>query len=314
MLTNLFVSHAGEMQKSLRSIAGLEEGKPADEMDDAERKCLLQHAEALQADLGAAVLGAVMLGEAEAKQHDDQVRARLTLHHEEMQEVLSQRLERTVDKAFTAVPGSRTAMVKNYLSLKSYVAAVGWDKLDDVLNDDSDAQDGSFASIADLLMSISARDATLSADAVGLGLGQAKLAPLFAGEPQDLPDVTAADAALVNEYAAVVGDVRTRWRQGLGKYVLKKLEASMQDRGVLMTKHSRNSGKMVVLNGAAFGLTGQMSSFKKLRVPVGRFSDQVQQLANQGASGGLAAHADIDTVKPQIYVPPPQWPGDVATP
>jgi len=314
MLTNLFVANAGDAKQLLREVAGLEADKPADQMDDTERTCLLQHAAALQADLGSVVLGAVMLGEAEAKQHDDQVRARLTLHHEEMQEVLSQRLERTVDKAFGAVPDARAAMVKNYLSLKAYVSAVGWGKLDDVLNSDTDQADGGFASLADLLLAINARSETLAADAVELGLGKSKLAPLFAGEAQSLPEVSAADAALVNEYASVVGDVRTRWRQGLGNYVLKKLEAAMQDHGVLMTRHSSATGQMVVLNGASLGLTGQMSGFKNMAVPVGRFSDKVQQLANQGATGGVAAHADLDKMKPVYHVPPPQWPGDVAAP
>merc|ERR1712138_388491 len=72
---------------------------------------------------------------------------------------------------------------------------------------------------------------------------------------------------LVNEYIAVMNACRMRWPMGLGKYLLLKLQGSMQGKGVLQVdKVSDHAGNFVYLNGRAVGLSNKLNDFESLAV------------------------------------------------
>merc|ERR1712097_39023 len=59
--------------------------------------------------------------------------------------------------------------------------------------------------------------------------------------------------------------VRNRWPFGIGKYLLARLEASMQGRGCLEVSKI-GAGQAVFINARAVGLTNKLNDFRSLAV------------------------------------------------
>jgi len=301
LLTNLFVASAAHETEAMRVVSGVDPSAKEDTLSDTAKHCVKQQTEALRSDLKSALLGALTLGEAQAKQRDDRVRSQLTDRRLEMQDVLSQQLETVADSSFAAVPRGRKALARNYLAFKSYVATAGSDMQGAL----SGRQNSGLGSLGDLMQIVSARAKAPPPTSMGIGMGEAKMAPLFFGASKSISPEGLGLEALVNEFALVHADVRSRWRSGLGLYVLQKLETAMMGDGVLVTRRG-NNGIEVFVNGEAVGLDTQLSSLKDLAVPMGRFTAQVAK-SEQGAASGAA---DIDKAKPQVFVSPPEWKGN----
>merc|ERR1712080_532550 len=99
----------------------------------------------------------------------------------------------------------------------------------------------------------------------GLGMGGGKVWSLFSGKTKKVPGKVASINGLVNEFTSCAGAVRARWPMGLGKYLLDKLEASMQKKGVLQVdKVSGKAGNFVYVNGHAVGLSNKLNDFAGL--------------------------------------------------
>merc|ERR1712072_597423 len=97
---------------------------------------------------------------------------------------------------------------------------------------------------------------------------------------------------LVNEYVALVGQVKERWPLGLGKYLIAKLEVA---------KISDHAGNWVFINAHAVGLSSKLNDFQTLAV---RMNAYERNLAGQTASLPTTKHAA------KIVIGPPQWQGD----
>merc|ERR1711871_522024 len=163
--------------------------------------------------------------------------------------------------------------------------------------------------IGDLLMEVVSRNKAPPESAVGLGMGGNHLEPLFTGQAVaigDTPGDSGGAAALVNEYATIMSDVKLRWSAGIGKYVLDKLQGAMQQRGILVTKHRRVNGITVYVDAQTLGLSDSLDDLEALAVPVSRFSEQVQKKAKSADT----SVADLDQVhQPHflVSIPPPGW-------
>merc|ERR1712072_1215815 len=111
---------------------------------------------------------------------------------------------------------------------------------------------------------------------------------------------------LVNEYIAVMNACRMRWPMGLGKYLLLKLQGSMQGKGVLQVdKVSNHAGNWVFLNGRAVGLSNKLSDFESLAVRMGHYEATLAKL-----TAALAGKKHKPAGKKPYSVPAPEWPGN----
>merc|ERR1711918_316712 len=109
---------------------------------------------------------------------------------------------------------------------------------------------------------------------------------------------------LVNEFVEVANAVRERWPMGLGKYLLLKLEGSMQKKGVLQVdKMESKSGNFVFLNGHAVGLSNKLNDFESLAVRMAHYEATLAKLT--AALSGKAKKP-----KAAVYAKPPEWDGN----
>merc|ERR1712094_38480 len=121
------------------------------------------------------------------------------------------------------------------------------------------------SSIGDMLMTVGALSAVKAPKAEGLGMGGKILPPVFSGKDIKVKGAVARINGLVNEYATSAAQVRARWPMGLGKYLLDKLEVSMEGKGVLQVdKVEGKSGNFVFVNGHSVGLSNKMTLFSTL--------------------------------------------------
>merc|ERR1712216_492232 len=96
----------------------------------------------------------------------------------------------------------------------------------------------------------------------GLGFGGKVLPPVFSGKNIKVKGAVAKINGLVNEYATSAAQVRARWPMGLGKYLLDKLQVSMEGKGVLQVdKVSGKAGNFVYVNGRSVGLSNNLNDF-----------------------------------------------------
>merc|ERR1712167_239770 len=94
---------------------------------------------------------------------------------------------------------------------------------------------------------------------------------------------------------------------GLGKYLLSKLEESMLEKGVLQVdKVEGRSGNFVYINGHAVGLSNKLNDFESLAVRMNKYEAGLAALT---ASLSGKVHHLIHTKK-LVDVKPPEWQGD----
>jgi len=109
---------------------------------------------------------------------------------------------------------------------------------------------------------------------------------------------------LVDEYVKLLAEVQQRWPMGLGKYLLTKVEANMQKRGVLeVDRVAGKSGNYVFINAHSVGLSSKLSDFEGLAV---RMSHYQKTLAKM--TGKLAQKHKKSAKK--VMVKPPEWEGN----
>merc|ERR1712006_57788 len=93
---------------------------------------------------------------------------------------------------------------------------------------------------------------------------------------------------LVNEYIEIMSQTRSRWPMGLGKYLLTKVEDSMEGTGVLeVDKVAEQSGNFVFVNGHAVGLSSKLSDFETLAVRMSAYESSGPSLPARWPSSQL---------------------------
>merc|ERR1712159_690498 len=126
---------------------------------------------------------------------------------------------------------------------------------------------------------------------------------IFSGKTVKIDNSIRKINGLVNEYVTVANSCRERWPMGLGKYLLLKLQASMQKKGVLQVdKLDSKSGNFVFMNGHAVGLSNKMNDFESLAVRMPHYEATLAKLTAE-LSG------KIKKPKAAVYAKPPEWDG-----
>merc|ERR1711918_147417 len=158
------------------------------------------------------------------------------------------------------------------------------------------------SSLGDLLVNIAALSEVEEASMFTSGVSE--LPKIFSSGTVKVDNSVSKIAGLMHEYVHVANECRMRWPMGLGKYLLEKLESSMNKKGVLQVdKIDGKAGNFVFVNGHAVGLSNKLNDFEGLAV---RMSDYESTLAKLTAS---LSGKPKETAPAEIYVPPPEYDG-----
>merc|ERR1711924_1172 len=115
---------------------------------------------------------------------------------------------------------------------------------------------------------------------MGIAMGLKTLKPLFGGKIIKGKGAVKRINGLVDEYMKTVVTVRNRWPFGIGKYLLARLEASMQGRGCLEVSKI-GAGQAVFVNARAVGLTNRLNDFRSLAVGMKVYESTLSRLTQR---------------------------------
>merc|ERR1712006_30809 len=169
----------------------------------------------------------------------------------------------------------RQKIADNYLSLKAYTAAAA-DKIADYLQK---GKGRNLSSVGDLLNSISAVSGTRTKPAQGPGFGGDSIPLVFSGSEVKVDNAVSKINGLVNEYIDQISQVKSRWRLGLGKYLVSKLEIAMGKAGALeVDKIEGKAGNYVFMNAHSVGLSSKLSDFEDLACQMNHYESKLSEM------------------------------------
>merc|ERR1711959_601225 len=270
MLANVVAANAKRAECDLTALTGIVHNIA--KANAADRSLIKEQTKAMEADLNKAITRAIQIGEAKAKAVEQRIAAHLKSSKRFLQVELSNRCEDAADKVFKIISGKR--------------------------------QGRNLSSIGDLLMTVGALAAVKAPKAEGLGFGGKILPPVFSGKNIKVKGAVAKINGLVNEYATSAAQVRARWPMGLGKYLLDKLQVSMEGKGVLQVdKVSGKAGNFVYVNGRSVGLSNKLSDFAALASRMSVYEAVLAKLTSKLTVG--------PKTKPKAFsAKPPEWQGN----
>merc|ERR1712159_20111 len=296
-LTNTVVANAKTVEKGMAHLTGVV--RDIKKANAADRALIRKQTKAMEDTFNAQVERAISLGKAKA------VEQRIASHLKDtkryLQAELIARAEQAADSVFALLQGKRQQVADNYLSLKAYAVAAG----DDIEDYVTAGKGRGLSSIGDLLNVISTMAAVKAPAEEGLGMGGDTIPAIFSGKSLKVNGAVAAINGLVNEYTNQVNQVRGRWPMGLGKYLLDKLEISMQGKGVLqVAKVDGHPGNFVYINGRSVGLSNKLSDFAGLGAKMVAYEKVLSKL-----TANIAKPKPLSNGKP-LKVGPPAWEGN----
>merc|ERR1719181_2441745 len=203
--------------------------------------------------------------------------------------------EPKADNVFKTVQGNRATIANNYLAVKGFAGA----SKSSIFNYVARGKGRGLSSVGDFLSSVASISSVKTKASEGIGAGLKKVMPAFSGKLIPVVNDINKVNGLVNEYMSVFTQVRMRWRLGLGKYLLSKLSAAMQSKGILTVgKKSGAAGQWVYPTGSALGLSSKFSDFQKIACRITHYQNFLSKLTSKLPK--------VSIVKP-IKVAPPEW-------
>jgi len=296
-LTNTVAAHAKEAEEGITKLTGVV--RDISKANAADRQLIRDQTKAMQADLQKALDRAISIGEAKAKATEQRIAEHLKNTHRELQVTLIEEAEKAADDVFNLIQGNRQKIADNYLSLKAYAVSAA-DKIQDYR---AAGKGAGLSSIGDLLVTVGSLGSVKPTAAEGPGMGGDKLQAIFSGKEFKVARPVASINGLVNEFTKSTNQVRNRWPMGLGKYLLDKLEISMEAKGVLQVdKVEGHHGNYVYMNGRSVGLSNKLSDFATLAVRMSTYEGVLAKLTSKVSPPVKQAKG--------VVVKPPEWQGD----
>jgi len=292
-MSNAVTSNQKHVQGLLQHMTGVtfsfEHTTPTD------RKCIGILTGAMKSDMNKAIVKAIQYGEVKAKHEIEDEGKHVLLT------TVSSKIENEADSVFEGVEGGRDKIADNYLSLKAYSIAAA-DNIEDYL---AKGKGRYLSSIGDLLKSVGMLGNVETLPAPGMGFGSKTLPLLFSGKEVAVDGKSTKINGLVNEYMAVLSQVKQRWPMGLGSYLIGKLETAMEHTGALeVDKVPEKAGNFVFVNGHAVGLSSKLSDFESLAVHMSDYEHILMKLSGNLAKA-LPGHTGV-----KLFVKPPEWQGN----
>jgi len=301
-LTNVVAANAKKTEQGLEVLTGVI--KSSKQAGKADRVLIKKQVKSMGLDMNKRIVKAIQRGEAKAKKVAENAMANLKGMKKAMLIEVTERVENAADNIFKTVQANHQKLADNYLSLKAYAVAAS-DKVQDYV---SKGKGKNLSSLGDVLSTVAALADIKEPKAESIGMGGSSLPAIFTGDNIKVDDSVSKINGLVNEYTTTTNSVRQRWSMGLGKYLLQKLEESMQAKGVLQVdKVSQKSGNFVFLNGHAVGLSNKLNDFESLAV---RMNAYEATLAKLTASLSGKVHHPAKAAKKMVYAKGPEWQGN----
>merc|ERR1712054_142162 len=295
-LANTVAANGRKQRRALARLTGIVNRNAAKSKQG--RAAIRSQMSSMQTDLNKSIRLAIQKGEARARAVASRAaknlkRATVTLKNE-----LSTSIERAADKVFKTVNGGRQKIADNYLSLKAYCVAskykwMGYRK----------KAKQPLVSIGDLCATLGGMANLVAKPSPGIGMGRKTIRTLFSGKKIKGAGAVKRINGLVDEYMKTVVVVRNRWPFGIGKYLLARLEASMQGRGCLEVSKI-GAGQAVFINARAVGLTNKLNDFRSLAVGMKTYQATLAKLTQN-----LAKRKKPSKNRRKIRVGPPEWNG-----
>merc|ERR1711988_393810 len=296
-LGNVIGANHNKVEKGFAILTGvIRNYKSAGKLD---REMIRRHNTAMKRDMDKAIVKAIQIGEARARKVEERARENLARTKKAMMIEITNEVERAADRTFKTIQGSHAKIADNYLSLKSY-AITAKEKLSRYV---IQGKGKNLSSLGDLMVNIAGLSHVKPKKAEGISPSSTMRAT-FSGKKIKVDNSVRKINGLVNEYINVMNACRMRWPMGLGKYLLLKLQASMQGKGVLQVdKVADHAGNFVYLNGRAVGLSNKLNDFESLAVRMGHYESTLAKMTAELA-GKVSKH------KKGYKVAPPEWPGN----
>jgi hypothetical protein len=273
ILTDTIVANQKQYAKRLKAVTGIAMDWKTSSAKD--RSLIRDEAEVMNKDLNKAIVKAIQQGEARAKE----VLARATSDVDQWKSAttieIGERLERMADQVFATVNGNRKVMANNYLAVKGYSGAAQ-SKIMDYIQGGKGKR---LMSLGDFLQSVAIISKTQTKPEAGVSHGAGSVQPAFGGKPlKDSATINQVNG-LANEFMRVYTQVRQRWPDGIGKYLLVKLADSMAKEGILsIGEKAGTAGKWVSVSGKALGLSNRVEEFEKLGVHINHYQKSLVHL------------------------------------
>jgi hypothetical protein len=295
-LTNTVGANQKTFERAVTRITGVVHDWKKTAGED--RKLLRDEVKAMDKDLNKAIVKAIAIGEAKAKAVQERGMANINAVKRALSGEIAKRVEDMADEVFKAVIDNRGKIADNYLALKAYANA----KADDIIDYTTKYQGKGLFSLGDLLGMVAAFSKTKTKPAEGIGAGASKVKAIYGGKSIKVSTSFTKANGLVDEWTKVFAMVRSRWSDGLGHYMLGRVQYAMQREGLLSVGSvSGKSGEFVFINAHAVGLSNRLSEFNALAARSVQYQDSLAKLAAKLPKKMKVEH---------WYAKGPEWQGD----
>merc|ERR1711959_235022 len=297
-LANLSAANNRRFEAGLRRITGVAH---AWKKNSARTRALMkENTRTMNRDLSKAIARSIQMGEARAKAVEARAKANVKTTMQGLRTLATEKIEAMANKVYQTVQGNRQKIADNYLSLKAYAATAG-DKISDYV---AKGKGRGLGSIGDLLKTVGSRVNVKVGKDEGVGAGATKIPMIFSAKKITVKNPVTKINWLVDEYIKLLSEVQQRWPIGLGKYLLTKVEANMQKRGILeVDRVAGKAGNFVFVNAHSVGLSSKLSDFEGLAVRMTRYQTTLAKM-----TGKMARKHAKKTKK--VLVRPPEWEGN----
>merc|ERR1712096_325120 len=301
-LTSTIAANQVHFQKHLSKVTGV--ATQWQKSSARERALMKANIKSINIDTNRAISRSVQLGEARARRIQSSHNTAISKMKRGVMAVMCAKIGAAANRVFKTVQGKRHKIADNYLSLKAYaVTAKG--KIKDYVSNKGKGR--GLNSIGDLLTTVGSMSRVKIGKAQGLGEGAKKLPMPFGGKALKTKATLSKVNFLANEYVGVMRQVRERWPYGIGKYLLDKVDGTMQGSGILQVdKVTGKAGNFVFINGRSVGLSSKLSDFMSLGAKMGWYqvvlSKLTQNVGHKVKGPGYPGK--------MVYAKAPEWQGN----
>jgi len=259
---------------------------------------LRKEAKAMGDDLNKAIVKAIQIGEARAKEVLESSMSNINAAQRALQLEIGEQVERMADTVLKTVNQDRGTIANNYLSVKGYAGAAA----DTIMDYIQKGNGKGISSIGDFLQVVAIKSAVKTKPAQGLSAGSGVIESPFDGKLiKEVTEISKVNG-LVDEYSKIFSEVNGRYPFGIGRYLLAKLSDSMAKGGILKVgEKSGSSGQYVHVDGKALGLSHKMGEFSDIGCRLHHYQSFLTK---------LSAKLPKTMVITPITVAPPEWQGN----
>merc|ERR1711988_646451 len=226
-MVNRVAANAKKFESGLKRVTGVAHSWAKNSAQT--RTLMKENIRTMNTDLSRALARSVELGQKRARRNEAIGKKNVNKMISQVRTCANEKIEAMANKVFQTVQGNRQKIADNYLSLKAY-AATAADKINDYV---AKGKGRGLGSIGDLLKTVGSRANVKVGKDEGIGAGATKIPMIFSAKKVKVANPVNKINWLVDEYIKLLSEVKQRWPIGLGKYLLSKVEANMQKRGIL---------------------------------------------------------------------------------